>query len=100
MHAAVRRMKCAPGKAQVVARLIEDEYIPQLARVEGVISYTLVHSGEDEVTSLGVFTSEPGAARANALAQAWAKERLAGLGAAPLEARDGKILLNWAPAKD
>lgn len=96
MHAALRRMKCAPGKAPDVARLIETEYIPQLAGVEGVVSYTLVHSGQDEVTSLGVFTSDEGAARANALAQDWAKERLAGLGAAPLEARDGEILLNWA----
>jgi hypothetical protein len=96
MHAALRRMKCAPGKAPDVARLIETEYIPQLAAVDGVISYTLVHSGEDEVTSLGVFTGAAGAAHANGLAQAWARERLAGLGAAPLEARDGEILLNWA----
>ena len=96
MHAALRRMKCAPGKAPDVARLIETEYIPQPAGLEGVVSNTLVHSGEDEVTSLGVFAGEPGAAPANAHARAWAKERLAGLGAAPLEARDGQILLNWA----
>jgi hypothetical protein len=38
MHAALRRMKCAPGKAPDVARLIEAEYIPQLAEVERVIS--------------------------------------------------------------
>jgi hypothetical protein len=85
-----------PARRRTSRGLIETEYIPQLAGVEGVISCTLVHSGRDEVTSLGVFTSEPGAAHANALAQAWAKERLAGLGAAPLEARDGEVLLHGA----
>jgi len=38
MHAALRRMKCAP------------------------VSYTLIHPGADEVGSLGVFTSEQSAA--------------------------------------
>ena len=78
MHATLRRLKCAPGQAAEVAQLIQTEYIPQLTGVEGVISYTLVHSGQDEVASVGVFTSQAGAMRANELAQAWAKERLPG----------------------
>ena len=44
MHAALRRMKCAP------------------------VSYTLIHPGADEVGSLGVFTSEQSAVKANELA--------------------------------
>jgi hypothetical protein len=94
MHATLRRLKCAPGRASEVAQLIQTEYLPQLDGVEGVISYTLVHSGQDEVASVGVFTSQAGAMRANELAQAWAKDRLAGLGAAPLEALDGEVLLH------
>jgi hypothetical protein len=94
MHATLRRLKCAPGQASEVAQLIQTEYVPQLSGIEGVVSYTLVHSGQDEVSSVGVFTSQAGAMRANELAQAWAKERLAGLGAAPLEAVDGEVLLH------
>ena len=63
MHATLRRLKCAPGQAAEVAQLIQTEYIPQLTGVEGVISYTLVHSGQDEVASVGVFTSQAGAMR-------------------------------------
>jgi hypothetical protein len=92
MHATFRRLKCAPGKTGEVAKLIEAEYLPQLADVDGVVSYTLVRFGEDEVISLGVFTTEAGATESNALAQTWAKDRLAGLGAAPLEAVDGEVL--------
>jgi hypothetical protein len=44
MHAALR-MKCAPGKAPEVARLIEAEYIPQLTEVDGVVSCTLTAGG-------------------------------------------------------
>jgi hypothetical protein len=95
MHATLRRLKCAPGKTGDVARLIEAEYIPQLADVAGVVSYTLVRLGEDEVISLGVFTNQTGATEANALAQAWAKDRLAGLGAAPLEAGEGEVLTHF-----
>jgi hypothetical protein len=94
MFATLRQLTCAPGQAPEVGRLIEAEYIPQLTDIEGVVSYTLVDVGDDRVTSLGVFMTEASAVRANELAQAWAKERLAGLGAAPLEAAEGTVLLH------
>jgi hypothetical protein len=94
MHATLRRLKCAPGKASEVARLIEAEYVPQLKDVDGAISYTLVDVGADEISSLGVFESQAAAAQANDLALAWAKDRLAALGAAPLEASEGSVLLH------
>jgi hypothetical protein len=94
MHATLRRLRCEPGKSAEVARLIETEYIPQLEDVEGTVSYTLVHVGDDEIRSLGLFSTESGAIRANELAAAWAKERLAGHGAAPLEASDGEVMLH------
>lgn len=57
MHATVRRLRCAPRKASEVAGLIEAEYVPQLRGVDGVVSYTLVDLGEDEISSVGVFSS-------------------------------------------
>jgi hypothetical protein len=95
MHATLRRLRCAPGKASEVAHLIETEYVPQLKDVDGVVSYTLVDVGEDEISSLGVFESEPAATKANDMALAWAKDRLASLGAAPMEASEGAVLLHY-----
>ena len=94
MHATLRRLRCAPGKASDVAQLIEAEYVPQLTDVDGVISYTLVDVGDDEITSLGVFKSESAATTTNELAVAWAKKRLASLGAAPLDASQGVVLVH------
>ena len=93
MHATLRRLRSLPGKAGEVAHLIDTEFIPQLEGVEGVISYTLVGVGDDEVASLGIFTSEAGATQANDLAMAWAKQRLADLGASPMDAREGEVLV-------
>ena len=94
MHATLLRLRCAPGRATEVARLISAQYVPRVAEVEGALSYTLVHSGQDEVASIGVFTSQAGAMRASELAQSWMRERLADLGAAPVEVIDGEVLLN------
>jgi hypothetical protein len=94
MHATLRRLRCAPGKASEVAQLIEAEYVPQLKDLDGVVSYTLVDVGDDEISSLGVFESESAATTANEMAVAWAKERLASLGAAPLDASEGVVLVH------
>jgi hypothetical protein len=94
MHATLRRLRCAPGKASDVAQLIEAEYVPQLRDVDGVVSYTLDDVGDDEISSLGVFESESAATRGNEIAVAWAKERLASLGAAPLDASQGVVLVH------
>jgi len=99
MHATVRRMKCKPGKVDEVADLIENEYIPQLAELPGVVSFTLVHNGHDELTSLGIFTSETGAIAATGLAKLWVNERLSRLGT-PLEDLDGEILVYAALPSD
>jgi hypothetical protein len=44
-------------------------------------------------SSLGVFQSESAASSADELAVAWAMERLATLGAAPLDAIQGVVLV-------
>lgn len=95
MHATLRGLRCAPWKASEVADLIETEYVPQLEGLDGVVSYTLVDVGADEISSLGVFEREQAATQANEMALAWAKDRLACLGAAPLEASEGAVLLHY-----
>jgi hypothetical protein len=65
--------------------------------VEGFISYTLVDLGDDEISSLGVFTTEASAALANETARTWTAETLAYYVASPLEARAGSVLINFHP---
>lgn len=98
MHATLRRIKTKPGQAADVARLIEAEYLPKISGVEGFISYTLIDLGDDEISSLGVFTSEESAHQANATAHAWTAETLALYVASPLDARAGSVLIHHTSA--
>jgi hypothetical protein len=94
MHATIRAIKVKPGMAAQVGALIETEYVPLLHQVEGFVSYTLVDLGGDEVRSVGVFTDETGAQRANEIARDWTARRLADLVDSPLDAREGTVLVN------
>lgn len=94
MHATIRRIRTQPGQTQAVGALIESEYLPLIEGTDGFVSYTLVDLGEDEVSSVGVFTDSASAERANATAQSWTAERLAPYVASPLEAHAGAVLVD------
>ena len=94
MHATIRRIRTQPGQAEAVAALIESEYVPLIAGTDGFVSYTLVDLGEDEVSSVGVFTDPGSAEQANATAKSWTAERLAPYVASPLEAHAGRVLVD------
>jgi len=49
--------------------LIETEYLPKIEGVDGFVSYTLGDLGNDEISSLGIFTSEESAQQADAAAR-------------------------------
>jgi quinol monooxygenase YgiN len=98
VHAALRRIKVRPGQTEEVARLIESEYLPQIENVEGFVSYTLVDLGDDEISSVGVFTSQAGADHANEAARSWTAEVLAPYVASPLDARAGSVLVDHRPS--
>jgi hypothetical protein len=94
VHATIRRIRTQPGQAEAVGTLIESEYLPLIEGTDGFVSYTLVDLGDDEVSSVGVFTDAASADRANATAKSWTAERLAPYVASPLEAHAGAVLVN------
>ncbi len=98
MHATFRRIKTKPGQAPKVAELIESEYLPLIENVGGFISYTLVDLGDDEVSSVGLFTTAESADTANSTAKSWTAERLSPFVDSPLEARAGAVLVDHRPA--
>ena len=74
------------------------DYFLKIEGVDGFISYTLIDLGDDEISSLGVFTNEASAQQANATAQAWTAEILAPYVASPLDARAGSVLIHHISA--
>jgi hypothetical protein len=94
MHATLRRIRTKPGSTAEVARLIEEQYLPQIEHLDGFVSYTLVDLGEDEISSVGVFTDQDSAERANVAAREWTAAVLAAYVASPLDARAGSVLVD------
>jgi hypothetical protein len=94
MHATLRRIRTKEGQVGEVARLIETEYVPRIEGVEGFVSYTLLDLGGDEISSIGVFTDQASADRANELARSWTAEVLSPYVASPLEAAAGAVLVD------
>ena len=94
MHATLRRIRTRPGQAAAVAALIESEYLPLIENHDGFVSYTLIDLGDDEVSSVGVFTTSTAAEAANDTARDWTARRLAPLVASPLDARAGSVLVD------
>lgn len=97
MFATFRRVRTKPGKAAEVGGLIESEYLPLIGDVEGFLSYTLVDLGDDEVSSIGVFTTAEAAEAANQAAKDWTAQRLGPLVDSPLDARAGAVLVRHIP---
>ncbi len=93
MFATMRRIRTSPGSAREVGRLIAAEYVPLVEQVEGYVSYTLVDLGDDEVASVGVFTTAEAAEEANEKARTWTADRLRPLVASPLDAREGEVVV-------
>jgi hypothetical protein len=98
MHASFRRIKTKPGQASKVAELIRTEYLPMIDNVDGFVSYTLVDLGDDEISSIGIFTTSSSADAANATARSWTAQRLSPYVDSPLEARAGAVLVDHRPA--
>jgi hypothetical protein len=94
MHATLRSIKVKPNSAARVGALIESEYVPLIRQVEGFVSYTLIDPGGDEVRSVGIFTDEDGARRANEVARDWTARRLAEFVDSPLDVRAGTVLVD------
>jgi hypothetical protein len=96
VHATFRRIKTKPGMAAEVGRLIKSGYLPLMADVSGFVSYTLVDLGDDEVSSIGIFTSAESAEQANELARSWTAQTLGRYVDSPLEARAGSVLVSYS----
>ena len=94
MHTTVRRLKAKRGKVDEVANLIENVYIPKLAELQGVVSYTLAQVSEDEVTSVAIFDNETAAIAARGLSQMFVDEKLSRLVATELEVIEGDVLIH------
>jgi hypothetical protein len=74
--------------------LIETEYLPKIVGLDGFPSYTLVDLGNDEISSLGIFTS--GQRSTSQCRRAHLDHGNSGpFVASPLDARAASVLIHY-----
>lgn len=93
MYANVRSRKFKPGKVVEAARQVEANVVPIVSQVPGFISFTVVHTGEDTFTIIGLFENKEAAEQAGPKAIAWVDEHLGDWVDGPAHVTNGPVLV-------
>ena len=72
MFGAIREYTISPGTIDELIGKIRTEFVPIIAAVPGLVSYTVVVDGADGLITTSIFDSEDGAQESVKLAGAWA----------------------------
>ena len=94
MYAAIRRYAIDPGSVDEVTRRVRDEFVPVISKAPGFISYDVLVSGANTVTSISYFDDKAGADHSTQIASGWVKDRLSSLLPKPPEVTAGEITLH------
>jgi hypothetical protein len=95
MYATVRRYRTR-GSASEVIRRVERDFVPQVKRIPGLVSYTVVEIGE-ALTTFSVFTDRDSAEESNRISALWVNQHLADLVELPAQVATGEVLLHETP---
>jgi quinol monooxygenase YgiN len=93
MYANVRSRKFKPGKVVEAAKQVEANVVPIVSKVPGFISFTVVHTGEDTFTIIGLFETQEAAETAGPQAIGWVDKNLADWVDGPAHVTNGPVLV-------
>jgi hypothetical protein len=83
-----------PGSVAELTKRVNDEGLPILTSIPGFKGYYMVHSENDTVTTLTLYTTKAAAEEANKKIMPWIKEQLAPLLASPPEGMEGTVIVS------
>ena len=91
MFGAIREYTVRRGTIDELIGKIRAEFVPIVAAVPGLVSYTVVVDGADGLITTSIFDSEDGAQESVKLAGAWVAETLHTFVSAPARVTTGEI---------
>ncbi len=94
MYANVRSRKFKPGKVAEAAKQVEANVVPIVSKVPGFVSFTVVQTGEDTFTIIGLFENQAAAEQAGPQAIAWVDKNLADWVDGPAHVTNGPVLVH------
>jgi quinol monooxygenase YgiN len=94
MHIAMRTGKIHAEDAAQVIDKIDTEFLEILRQMPGFVSYYMVQTKADELTSISIFESKEQAEGSSKTASEWVKENLGPYLTGPLEIVEGKVVVH------
>jgi len=91
MYAALRTVKINPENMEQAIDKVDTEFLEMLREMPGFVSYYLVQTHEDQVTTVSVFDSQEEAEESNKVALGWIKENLGPFIQGPVQAVAGRV---------
>ena len=96
MYATIRRYRTRGSVSEVIQR-VEHDFVPQIKRIPGLISYTVLEIGE-ALTAISVFADRDSAEESNRISALWVNQQIAHLVELPAQVATGEVLIHEAPA--
>ena len=96
MYANIRHRTFHPGTAAEAAKQIEAGMVPTISKVPGFISLTIVQTGEDMLTTIGLFETQAAAEAAGPQVVAWVNQHLSASVAGPAEITNGLVAVHYS----
>jgi hypothetical protein len=94
MYANVRHRTFHAGKAAEAAQQIKTGALPIISQVPGFISFTIVQTGADTLTTIGLFETQAAAETAGPQVVAWVDQHLSASVAESAEITNGPVLVH------
>ena len=77
MYTTIRHYNVTPNSADEVIKRAVDGFIPIISKSPGFMTYDLVNTGRDTVTTISTFENQAGTDKSNELAAKWVNDNLA-----------------------
>lgn len=92
MHGMIRRYRVRLGTVEQAAHYAEKGFIPILRDIPGFVSCHMLDAGNDILTCMALFETEPGAAEAVRASREWFRDEWSSFRPVPPEVTFGEVL--------
>jgi quinol monooxygenase YgiN len=91
MYTTIRHYNVQPNSADEVIQRAVKGFVPIISKASGFLTYDLLNTGSDTVTTISTFENQAGTEKSNELAATWAQDNLASLLTGPPIIMGGKV---------
>jgi hypothetical protein len=92
----IRHYNVKPDSTSEIIKRAEKGFLPIVSKAPGFVSYDLVDTGKDTVTTISTFENQAGADNSNKLAESWVNENLTSFLTSPPMIMSGRVGIHQA----